>query len=268
MPLLQLEPVPLLQIQRDLYDLPRSFERFEAYIATMVGGSDDIALPPLVAMNPMGKPHVAALLDALLSIDAEGIAARSLVEAQRRLRGLEAKLKVGLVVADDAMGGWTDRHMFEAKHRFEWDADARRGWSTVMLWSSEVPSAETVVAETLSSVYRTLYLLRFGPPTTLHRMLRQEGLAAAFAGAEPTLAGDDLELVRLELEPHLEAGGFAQVFPLLYGDEAAAQAGLPTRGLPPRAGFELGLTQVLAAAAGPEDALLAAEVREDGKIVS
>lgn len=267
MPLPQLELVPLLRIQRDLYDLPRNSERFEAYIATMVDGSDDIALPPLAAMNPMGKPHVAALLDTLLSFDAEAIAARTLVEAQRRLHGLEANLKVGLVVADDAMGGWTDRHMFEAKHRFEWDAEARRGWSTVMLWSSEVPSEEAVAAETLSSIYRTLHLLRFGPPTTLRRMLRQEGLAAAFAGAEPTLAGDDLELVRLELEPQLEAGVFAQVFPLLYGDEAAAKAGLPTRGLPPRAGFELALAQVLAAGTAPEDALLTAEVREGGEIV-
>ena len=55
--------VPLLRVQRDLYDLPRNGERFRAYLATMTDPiTRDLKLP-LVAMNPMGKEHVPALLD-------------------------------------------------------------------------------------------------------------------------------------------------------------------------------------------------------------
>lgn len=261
--MLRLQPAPLLQLQRNLYDLPLGLDRFRAYLATMTDGADDIGLPPLVAINPMGKPHVAARLDALLAQDAEGIAARALALAGSRLEGVEATVRVGLAVADDARGGWTDRYLYEAKHRFgkeylpEPGSDGVRwAWATVLLWSSEAPDDDAIAAETLSSLYRTLYKLRFGAPGTLAATMWQEGLAAAFAGATPTLAGDDLELVALELEPWLDRGDFATLFPLMYGDPPAERAGIPTRGLPLRAGFELGLVEVLKGGLSPERALL------------
>ena len=52
---MELEFVPLLGIQRDIYRLPRGRERFEAYLHTMVDSrTGDLALP-LVDMNPMGR---------------------------------------------------------------------------------------------------------------------------------------------------------------------------------------------------------------------
>jgi hypothetical protein len=44
----------------------------------------------------------------------------------------------------------------------------------------------------LAAIYRVAYQQRHGLPTTLRSMLDQEGLAAEFAGAKPTLAGDAL----------------------------------------------------------------------------
>ena len=59
---------PLLQLQRDLYDRPRGFERFREYLRVMVSADgEDLALP-LVGMNPMGKDHLPVQLDALLGL--------------------------------------------------------------------------------------------------------------------------------------------------------------------------------------------------------
>ena len=49
---------PLLQLQRDLYDLPRSQARFERYLELMTGEGREMVLP-LSVLNPMGKAHVA-----------------------------------------------------------------------------------------------------------------------------------------------------------------------------------------------------------------
>lgn len=68
--MVNIEVVPLLQIQRELYRVPRGSERFRAYVQTLTGGSDDTVLPPLVAMNPLGKEHVELFLDTLLALDA------------------------------------------------------------------------------------------------------------------------------------------------------------------------------------------------------
>src|SRR5213595_1399367 len=73
---MNLEDVPLLQIQRDIQALPRDYERFRKYLR-IVGAADSPTLkrPTLLMMNPMGKEHVTGLLDALLAMDAETIAA-------------------------------------------------------------------------------------------------------------------------------------------------------------------------------------------------
>src|SRR3954468_25046485 len=107
--------VPLLQIQRDLYDLPRNMERFNAYLATMKDSvTGDLKLP-LVAMNPMGKEHVPALLDQWIALRADELAAGAVADAAAGLQSVPGKFQVGLVIADDAKGGWTNRHFDDFK---------------------------------------------------------------------------------------------------------------------------------------------------------
>ncbi len=137
---MQLELVPLLNVERELYDTPRGGQRFRKYLQVMQGGTDDVDLLPLVALNPIGKEHVAAVLDALLALDAEAVAARAIADASRRLQRIPDVLKVGLVVADDAAGGWTQRELADARHRFEIDAALKRGWATALL-AGDAPEA-------------------------------------------------------------------------------------------------------------------------------
>ena len=58
--------VPMLRVQRELYEIPHGWDRFKRYLAAMTGGTDDLILP-LQAMNPMGKAPVAEALDALIA---------------------------------------------------------------------------------------------------------------------------------------------------------------------------------------------------------
>ena len=69
---MNLEYVPLLPVQRDLHGVPRGPGRFREYLRTIFPGDGTVAeLLPLLAMNPMGKGHVTALLDGLLAADAD-----------------------------------------------------------------------------------------------------------------------------------------------------------------------------------------------------
>src|ERR1700731_852079 len=106
---MQLDYVPLLHVQRDLYRLPRGMNRFRQYLRTMLNeNQDDTLFSPRVLMNPMGTEHVTALLDALLAMDADGVAARAVAEALGGLEVFPGEFKAALVVADDAQGGWTN----------------------------------------------------------------------------------------------------------------------------------------------------------------
>ena len=232
--------VPLLRIQRELYAMPRGMERFREYIRTMTDAdTGDLALP-LVAMNPMGKDHVPALIDDYLALGAEQIAEDAVRQAGAKA---VAEYKVALVVSDDLKGGWTNRWASEFSHRIAYAAITSRGWLVGILWTSEPASAQNVRDSVLTSIYRADYLQTHAAPNTLGEMLDQEGYAMARAGCTtPQLDDDDLAYTRSVIKPHLGATDRATVIACLFGDTAAKALGYPPQGLSERAGLALALS--------------------------
>jgi hypothetical protein len=156
---------------------------------------------------------------------------------------------MGLVLADDLMGAWTNRYASEFSHRFEGRRAHKTGWIIGMLWTSEEPAVETVREEVLTSIYRTAYIQQHGTARTLRERMAQEGEAMARAGCtQPALADDELERVRTILSPHLEATDMRTTVECLFGDIAAPSLGFTARGLPARAGLALALHKARQAA--------------------
>ena len=197
---MHLEYVPLLRTQREIQGLPRDYARFRQYLRTMLG-RDGVELPPLGIMNPMGKDHVTALLDAYLALDGEGIGARTAGEAAARLADVPGDFKVGLVVIDDLLGGGSNRYDCEYFFRLgpnqlgggstpakpnRWIKDF---WLAGVLWSSEAPTERAVREAILTAAHRQAYVQRHGLARNLREMLAQEGRVMALAGCGgPTLA--------------------------------------------------------------------------------
>jgi len=248
---MNLDYVSLLQIQRDLHAIPRGMERFQQYLRTIGGkDGDHLELPSLVIMNPMGKEHVTALLDALLAMDADGIAARALAEAATQLANEPGDHKAALVVADDLMGGWTNRYATEFTLRFPGGSSVQRPlprwtkhfWVNGVLWSSEPASERTVREAILTAVYRTAYWQRHGPARTLGDMLAQEGNVMARAGCTgPVLDEEDIAYTREVLTPFLDADDMRTAIECMFGDAAGKTLGFTPRGLSPWAGLALAL---------------------------
>ena len=250
---MNIEFVPLLQIQRDHYSIPKGPERFRAYLGAMVNSDGtDVRLPPLVAMNPMGKDHVPALLDALLVMDAEATAAQASVDAVSRCANIPGDFKLGVVVVDDLMGGWTNRYFSEFFHRFEGPSAYKRGWMSAWIWSSETPTLQAIREEVMGVVFRMAYVIEHGAALTLADMLAQEGYVMAMAGcSEPSLEASDLDYTREVLQPHLEATDLPTLIPCLFGDRAAHALGYPPQGLSHRAGLALALSEAQRGARSP-----------------
>ena len=230
--------VPLLQVQRDLYELPRDMTRFRAYIRTMADPATHDLKYPLVAMNPMGREHVPALLDEWMALGADEIAGRAVAEAELRLPAVPGEFRVGLVIADDLKGHWTNRYDYEFGHRFASRPFHRRGWLTGMLSTSESPSASAAGEAAGASVYRAAYIEQHGYARTLREMLAQESYAMSGAGCTtPILDADDMAYTRAAMEPHLEATDKPTLVTCLFGDEAGATLGYPRLGFSERAGL-------------------------------
>jgi hypothetical protein len=239
---MDLEFVPLLQVQRDLYRVPRGRERFGAYLRSMLTPDGKDLRLPLVAMNPMARDHVPALLDDFLALAADEEAARTVNAALPELADVPGFFKVGLVVADDLKGGWTNRYATEFTQRFENAPLEKRGWLVGLLWSSEPASLERVREEVRTTLHRAAYVLRQGPARTLRERMAQEGQVMALAGCtQPILDGDDLDYTREVLTPFLDATDMRTTIECLYGDNAARTLGFSPQGLSDRAGLALAL---------------------------
>ena len=231
---MNLKYVPLLRAQRELYDLPRGWERFQEYLKTMVDDATGGIKLPLSGMNPMGKEHLPALLDEYLSFDADDLAARAVAEVAPDIAGA---FKVTLVLCDDAQGGWTNRYATEFTQRFQSRAMHKRGWLVGALWTTEKPSPEAAREEVLTTTWRGAYLQTHGFAATLREMLAQEGYAQTRAGVAQWLEEEDLAYTAEVIAPYLDATGLPTQMVCVFGDEAAHSLGYAPLGLSKRAGL-------------------------------
>ena len=220
--------VPLLSRQREIYEVPRGPGRFAAYLRLLNREHPDEIVAPLLIVNPMARGPVAAVLDALLALDADHLAARAVAEAATTLADAPGgSFRVSLVLADDAGGGWTNRYAWEFSNRFERPPAAHRDWRTGVLWSSDPPTA-SAVREAVR--------------------LAQEGEVMRAAGCtSPTLDAEELAYIREIIRPHLEATDLPTAIVHLFGDPAAHSLGYRPVGLSRWAGLALSLHDTLAA---------------------
>ena len=259
---MNLDYVPLLRVMRELHSIPRGQppdfngkRRFNQYLRTIFDYNRKVVkLPLLLAMNPMGKDHVTALLDAYLAMDGDGIGARAAADASARLADVPGDFKVGLVVVDDLMGGGSNR--YDCEFFFRFGPNQLRGgstppkpsrwikefWLAGVLWSSEAATKRTVREAILTAAHRQAYLHRHGPARTLRDLLAQEGQVMALAGCSgPTLDAEELAYTREVLSPYLDADDMRTCIECLFGDAAARTLGFTSTGLSPWAGLALAL---------------------------
>ncbi|MCI0359291.1 MAG: hypothetical protein L0211_12505 [Planctomycetaceae bacterium] len=247
---MKLNYTPLLKVQRELHGIPRGPGRFTQYLRTMLSADGtDVDLAPLVAINPMARDHVTALLDALLAMDADAIAAQAAAQAAADLDHVPGEWSVATIVADDLLGSGTNRFACEFELRFGPEKlrlrkpkRGQRQWLTGVLWSSEAPGESAIRQTILAAAHRAAWQHAHGPVRTLADMLAQEGHVMARAGCTlPALDDEEIEYTRAVLAPCLNAPDQRTAIECLFGDAAARSLGLTPRGLSPWAGLSLAL---------------------------
>ncbi len=244
------ELVPFLAQLRNLYSQPRGFSRFQEYLEILRNEAGEMELP-ISNVNPMAKPHVLERVGQLLALDGEAVALAAAHEGAARLGDVVDALRLIVIVADDAAGGWTNRAFAEFGHRYESKHQVQRGWIVVMLWSSEEPTADGVRTETLATLYRTVDERKHGAVCKLREVMEREGRTMRFAGHTRRYDDTTLRAIRATIEPLLDSHAAPIVMAALYGDAIAASLGYPPLGVPDRGGYELALANALESEKGP-----------------
>lgn len=246
-----LQHTPLLQKQRDLYDLPFGRERFNAYIELMTDETRDLELP-LTGLNPMGKDHLPQLLDEYLALDLDTQALSAVSEIATEPVIAQAfqqrPMQTAFVLADDLKGRWTHRVAYEFELIYAQEPLFKRHWLAAYLWSSETADVQKALFALKAVIYRGAWIAQHGFQKTLKGLIEQEGWVACQLGSKPKLAEDDLQYTQEILDPIMMNKDEPTLMTALFGDQAAGQLGHPALGLSENAGLELGLALQLSSA--------------------
>lgn len=242
---LMLDYVPLLARQLELYQLPLGPKRFQAYLDLAVGtsGGHAVDIPPLVLANPMAKDHARVQLEQMLALGIEDLALQTVQEAQKML-DFPQPLKVSTILLDDLKGGWTQRHLNEARDMFQPALVETYQWITLPCWTADPPTLAGFKARAKAYLFRAMYALLQGNPTTLEQLLVQEGRAMAFAGVAQWLEPEDLQYSLEVIRPFLATTHYPTQFVCVFGDKAAHAVGYPPLGLSERAGLAVALNWI------------------------
>lgn len=210
----------------DLYEKPRSVERFQEYISTLQGNSkNDIELP-IVGFNPLAKEHVREKLNELQTLNAEKL----MVDAVSKINVDGDRIfKVVLNLMDDLKGGWTNRYASDYQSKFKLSGLINRNFITPIFWSSENYTKELVVQRTLEYCYRSIYWIEHSKPITLRDHILQEKFVCDRV-TEPAQSIDH-DFLKAFYEEHKKTEDPVIISCFLYGDKANESLGNKSYGI-------------------------------------
>lgn len=222
--------LPVIDKMIELYEEPIGFERFHKYITIINGNSKSNMEMPVGGYNPMAKSHVLHKLKELKALQAEDIIARVCEEVNGMVK-IRDTFKVSLTLADDLMGGWTERYSTDYSSRFKLNAMIKRHFCCVYLYTTENVSPDAIINRTKAYIHRTLYWLDHPKPATLADHIQQETAMAKAIKSEHLLSSAEFDECRRLYDLLKTSTEYPVIFSFLYGDKAAKALGYTPLGL-------------------------------------
>lgn len=225
--------LPVLDTMIDLYEKPRTVERFQEYIKMLQGDTKGDLAFPISGFNPMAKEHVLDHLRELKRFGAEQIMEDALADVNKKFgdRFSNRKIKVALNVSDDLKGGWTNRYTSDYDSKFKMNGLISRDFCTPVFWTSEKIIPEDLKERTLEYVFRTIHWLTYPRPVTLKEHVLQEIYVSRHTEAKIEEDSGDFSKMHHFYIQHENATDHSIIFNFFYGDKGSLSLGFPTYGL-------------------------------------
>ncbi len=217
--------LPLLDRMIDLYQQPRDIARFNAYLTTLTAKDGKDLDLPIGVYNPMAREHVLARLQLMKQLGAEDQLAVEIRAINQRSDAPNETVQVGIGLADDLGGGWTNRYSTDYQHKFKTRALLVRRFCTPVFWTSEPFSPAQAVSRSREYLHRFIYQQQHGMPVTLADHIRQEGTVLRQSGPLVPVPPESLSVARSLFEENRHTDDYPFIFTFLYGDAAAATFG-------------------------------------------
>lgn len=224
-----------------LYEISRGPKRFDRYLSMLQGKTIGDIVLPIAGYNPMGNEYVQKRIRELISLKVETLIAENLSSINSKysqvLKGQVFDLVVNL--SDDLGGAWTDRFASHYTNTFNFGPMAKRNFCIPFFWTSDPAFSESmIINRTQEAIYRTIYYLKNGNPTTLEDHVLQEVFVKRQLKINPNHKNESLPETLNFYEDNKNSEDYNLIFNFFYGDEAAAKLNYRTYGFAELNGFQ------------------------------
>lgn len=225
--------LPTIDIMIDLYEKPRSFERFQAYLKTLEGGKKGNFSIPISGFNPMAKEHLLDRLTELKSLGAEQIVKEMLNDLNRdsSLKNLNREFQVAINISDDLKGGWTNRYTSDYDSKFKMSGLFNKNFCIPVFWSSEVFTKNMIKERASEYVFRTIYWMSSPKPRILKEHFDQEIFVARHTKGIHDPEKINFDSLEKFYRENQNTDNYHVIFNFFYGDKASASLEFPTYGI-------------------------------------
>ncbi len=226
--------LPTTDTMLELYQKPRSIERFNEYLQLLQGDTKNDLAFPIMGFNPMAKEHVVKKLLELKELGAEKIIQETIDELNATSPNNSVKniFKVSLNLQDDLKGGWTNRYTSDYANKFKLNAIVNRKFCTPVFWTSENYTPSLIKERTLQCCYRAIHWLSAPKPQTLKEHIDQETFVEKHSGSESYNTEEiNFKALNAFYNQHQESDDYSIIFNFLYGDDATKSLEFPTYGV-------------------------------------
>lgn len=223
---------------KTLYQLPRTRERFEAYLLMLQGKQKTDMILPIAGYNPMGADHILSKLNELQDLDAEQIIQEELDNINTNISSKkDQSIQVVLNLADDIGGAWTDRYTTDFSSKFEIQAFVKRNFCTPYFWTSESYTKELIIQRTREYAYRTLHVIEKGKPKTLKDHIQQEVYVQIHSNNSFQISENNFSEIKKYDIQNSDSEDYNLIFNFFYGDEVSESLAYKTYGIRKNAGW-------------------------------
>lgn len=225
--------LPVVDTMIDLYEKPRTVERFQEYIKILQGETKGDLAFPISGFNPMAKEHVLDQLKELKKFGAEQIMEDALADVNKKFgdRFPNRIFKVALNVFDDLKGGWTNRFTSDYDSKFKINGLISRDFCIPVFWTSEKIMPANIKEIILQYVFRTIHWLTYPKPVTLKEHVLQEIYVSRQTPSRIEEDFGDFSTMHHFYVQHENATDYSIIFNFFYGDKESQLLGFPTYGL-------------------------------------
>ncbi|MEO7292620.1 MAG: hypothetical protein ABIW34_05930 [Ginsengibacter sp.] len=228
------ELLPTIDIMFDLYEKPRTIERFQQYLKILQGDTKGDLAMPISGFNPMAKEHILQKLTELKSLNTEQVVQETLFDLNNKLTNQpnDKIYKVALNLSDDLKGGWTNHFTTDYESKFKINAIVNRNFCTPLFWTSEHFTIELIKKRTLQYAYRTIYWLTNPKPKTLKDHVEQERFVSKNVDITTAIKQIlDLNIIDTFYKQHQDTDNYHIIFNFFYGDSASKSLEFPCFGV-------------------------------------